>query len=115
MSGEQSLEVERGISVQDALREKIENILDERVRPVLHGHDGEIRLLDFQDGVLTVRMTGECGCCPAAVITNETLIEKEICAAAPEVERVSLAAGVSDSLLDEAREILARPCRRKAQ
>lgn len=100
--------------MQDALREKIENILNERVRPVLHEHDGEIKLLDFQNGVLTVRMTGECGSCPAAVVTNETLIEKEICAAVPEVERVSLATGVSDSLLDEARLLLSQPGRRKA-
>lgn len=96
------------------MREKIERILNEKVRPALHEHSGEIQLLDFQDGVLKVRMTGQCGSCPAAAITNEELIEKEICAAVPEIHRVSLAVGVSDSLIEEARSLLSHPVRRNA-
>ena len=101
--------------MQDEMRKKIERILNEKVRPALHDHGGEIRLLGFHEGVLKVRMTGQCGGCPAAAITNEELIQKEICGAVPEVRRVSLAAGVSDGLIDEARSLLSHSGRRNAQ
>lgn len=92
--------------MQDGLREKIEQVLDRKVRPVLHEHDGEIQLLHFKDGVLSVRMTGQCGGCPAAAFENEALIQKEICMAVPEVHRVFLDTGVSDSLIEEAHSLL---------
>lgn len=98
--------------MQDEMRNQIEQILNEKVRPVLHEHSGEIQLLDFQDGILKVRMLGQCGSCPAATITNEEIIQKELCTAIPEIQSVSLVTGVSDSLIREARHLLSHSGRR---
>lgn len=98
--------------MQDEMQKKIEQILDKRVRPALREHSGEIELLDFQDGILKVRMLGQCASCPAAAITNEELIERELCSAIPEIQGVSLVTGVSNDLIQQARALLSRSCRR---
>ena len=83
------------------LRERIEQVLAGRVRPYLHGHGGEV-----EDGVLKVRLLGQCSGCPSAAITTEQLIQEEVCAAVPEVKQVVLIQEVSRDLLDQARAIL---------
>jgi Fe-S cluster biogenesis protein NfuA len=86
--------------------ESIERVLEERVRPVLREHGGGIRVLSFEDGVLKVKMQGSCNNCPSAVFDVEQLVAAEVRAANPEVRRVDLAAGVSDELLEMARELM---------
>ncbi len=92
--------------MQEELQKKIEQALDERVRPALHDHGGDVVVTDFADGVLKIRMTGRCSNCPSATITTEQLIEKEMTEALPEIKRVVLITQVSDELLDMARAIL---------
>ena len=94
--------------------EKLEAILDERVRPHLRAHGGDAEILSYADGVLHLRMLGQCATCPAALLTNETLIEAELCAAVPELVRVNLRQDVSPSLLAEARRLMTR-AQRSAQ
>jgi Fe-S cluster biogenesis protein NfuA len=45
---------------------KIEEIIDENVRPALAGDGGGLEVLAYQDGVLTVHYQGACGSCPSA-------------------------------------------------
>jgi Fe/S biogenesis protein NfuA len=86
--------------------ESIERVLDESVRPVLREHEGDIQVVSFEDGVLKVRMQGSCSNCPSAVFDVEQLVAAEVQAAIPEVERVVLAVGVSDELLEMARNLM---------
>jgi Fe-S cluster biogenesis protein NfuA len=86
--------------------ESIERVLDERVRPVLREHEGDVKVVSFEDGVLKVRMQGSCSNCPSAVFDVEQLVAAEVQAAIPEVERVVLAVGVSDELLEMARNLM---------
>ena len=51
---------------------KIEKVLDERVRPNLAQHGGDIEIEKLEDGVLHVRMHGQCSGCPSAELTLET-------------------------------------------
>ena len=88
------------------LRERIEQVLAGRVRPYLHGHGGEVEVVSLEDGVLRVRLLGQCSGCPSAAITTEQLIQEEVCAAVPEVKQVVLIQEVSRDLLDQARAIL---------
>ena len=39
--------------------ERIEQVLDEKVRPALRTHDGDIKVVRVEDGVLYFRMLGQ--------------------------------------------------------
>lgn len=88
------------------LADRIEAVLDEKVRPYLGGHGGGVALAGLEDGVLRVRLLGRCSGCPSADLTNEQLIQEAVCAAVPEVRQVALLRSVSRELLDQARAIL---------
>lgn len=86
--------------------EKIEHVLNQYVRPKLKEHYGDVKILKFEDGVLSIKLEGQCSNCPSAKYTVEGIIEKEIKEHVPEVERVVLIEGVSDELLAFAKKIL---------
>lgn len=87
---------------------KIEQVLDEKIRPELSLHGGNIRVEKLEQGVLYVRMTGQCSGCPSAELTMENLVNVELKEAFPELSQVVLATGVSDELISAAREMLQR-------
>lgn len=86
--------------------EQIEQTLNERVRPQLALHGGDIQSLDCEDGVYRFRLLGQCAGCPSAYLTTESLIREELLQAVPGLKDVVLVQQVSDSLLDQARAIL---------
>jgi Fe-S cluster biogenesis protein NfuA len=86
--------------------QKIEEIIDEKVRPALLAHEGDVQVLSYQDGICRIRLTGKCSGCPSASITTEELIAEEIQNALPEVKDVVLVQEVSEELQDLARRIL---------
>lgn len=88
--------------------EEIERVLDEKVRPELRQHGGNISVDRFEDGVLHVRLTGACSGCPSADLTMEQIVNEELKAAISEIKQVALVTGVSDEMLDMARSILAQ-------
>ena len=63
---------------------RIEAVLDEKVRPSLRAHGGELEIDRLEDGVLSIKLLGQCAGCPSADLTNETLIEHELTAALPD-------------------------------
>lgn len=88
--------------------EIFEQLLDLRVRPSLREHGGDAEILSYEDGVLHLRLLGQCATCPAALMTNETLIEAELCNAVPELTRVSLQQETSPDLLAQAKALMTR-------
>ena len=88
------------------LKRKIEEVLDGKVRPYLSGHGGGIEVDSLEGGTLRVRLLGQCAGCPSAMLTNEQLIQEEVCAAVPQVKQVAILQEVSQELLDQARAIL---------
>ena len=86
--------------------DKIETLIQEKVRPSLQAHGGDIKVLSFEDGICRVQLMGKCAGCPSAMATNEELIGKEIMEAFPEVKDVILVQEVSEELMDMARKIL---------
>lgn len=69
------------------LLERIEATIN-RIRPYIRQDGGDIQLVDYQDGVVTVRMLGACaGCFMASTDISEgieTILVEEI----PEVTKV---------------------------
>ncbi len=46
--------------------QKIEEILDKRIRPGLQGDGGDLMVKDFKDNILIVKYQGACGTCPSS-------------------------------------------------
>lgn len=49
--------------------EKIKEIIEAEVNPMLQLHQGGCELLDVEDGVVTLRLYGGCSGCPSSQIT----------------------------------------------
>ena len=69
------------------MREKIQMAID-RVRPALQADGGDVELVEVNDGVVSVRLTGACGGCPMASMTLRDGIERAIREEVPEVKKV---------------------------
>ncbi|MCK4912557.1 MAG: NifU family protein [Candidatus Omnitrophica bacterium] len=70
------------------MREKIEKALEE-IRPALQADGGNVELVDVtEDGIVRVRLTGACGCCPMSTHTLKIGIEQRLKEAVPEVKSV---------------------------
>jgi Fe/S biogenesis protein NfuA len=87
---------------------ELERLLETRVRPFLREHGGDAEILGYADGILKLRMLGQCAGCPAAMLTNETLIEAELKQACSELRQVVLVQETSDFLLSEAKRLMTR-------
>ena len=86
---------------------RIEAVLDRQVRPALRGHGGGVEIDRLEDGVLYVRLLGQCAGCPSADLTNETIVEAELVQALPElVRKVAVVQTVSDELWEQAKRLL---------
>ena len=87
--------------------ERIEEVLDSRVRPVLRAHEGEIAVDRLENKVLYVKMLGQCAGGPSADLTNETVVQEELVKALPElVERVCVVQTISDELWEQAKRLI---------
>ena len=58
-------------------RIEAEEALDE-IRPYIEGHGGALELVDVQDGVISVRMSGACNGCAASAMTLRRGIEGKL-------------------------------------
>lgn len=88
------------------LVQKVEKVLEDKVRPMLHSHGGEVQLVACSGGVVSVELLGACSGCPAADLSTRGYIEDTLRAELPEIQRVELADSVSPELLEMARRIL---------
>jgi len=70
------------------LKEKVENALKE-VKPMLQADGGDVDLISVSDdGKVTVKLTGACGCCPMSQMTLKMGIERMLKKSVPEVTEV---------------------------
>lgn len=86
---------------------RIEAVLDEKVRPALRSHGGEIEVDRLENGVVYVKLLGQCAGCPSSDLTNETIVEAELKAALPDlVQKAVVVQTVSDELWEQAKKLL---------
>jgi len=70
------------------MREKVEKAL-EKVREMLAAEGGNIDLVDVsKEGVVKVRLTGACGCCPMSQMTLKMGVERVLKEEVPQVKEV---------------------------
>lgn len=91
----------------DALKDKIEEIISRKIRPVLRADNGDITLLEItSDATVKVKLSGACATCPGAEHTLSELVSSELMEACPEIKRVIQVNQVSDELISQALNIL---------
>ncbi|MFA5144681.1 MAG: NifU family protein [Candidatus Omnitrophota bacterium] len=70
------------------MREKVEQALN-KVRPMLAADGGNVDLVDVsKEGVVKLKLTGTCGCCPMSQMTLKMGIEKILKQEVPEIKEV---------------------------
>jgi len=66
------------------MKQRIIEALD-RVRPALQADGGDVELVEVNDGIVSVRLTGACGSCPMSTMTLKMGIERTLKASVPGV------------------------------
>jgi len=70
------------------MKEKVEAAL-EKIRPMLMADGGNVDLVEVtDDGVVKLKLTGSCGCCPMSQMTLKMGIERLLKEEVPEVKEV---------------------------
>ena len=72
-------------------QELIENIKSsiEEIKPFLQRDGGDIEFVEYtDDNIVNVRLQGACSGCPGAAITLQSIVERIIKEAVPEIEAV---------------------------
>jgi len=69
------------------MSETVEQVLNQ-IRPSLQADGGDVELVGVKDGVVSLRLTGACGCCPISTMTLKMGIERILKSKLPEVKEV---------------------------
>ena len=72
----------------DEVSIRIEEVLNEKIRPAVAMDGGDIRLKSFKNGVAEVMLKGACAGCPSSTITLKHGVERMIKHYVPEVTSV---------------------------
>ncbi len=72
----------------DALYERVAQLFDEQVNPMVARHGGRVELIDVQDAVVMLRMGGGCQGCGMADVTLRQGIEGMLAQHVPEVRGI---------------------------
>ncbi len=70
----------------DALYQRVANLFDAQVNPMVARHGGRVELIDVQDAVVMLRMAGGCQGCGMADVTLRQGIEAMLYQHVPEVK-----------------------------
>ena len=72
----------------DNVINKINEVLDSKVRPAVARDGGDITFKSFKDGIVTVELKGSCSGCPSSVMTLKQGVQNLLCHYIPEVKSV---------------------------
>jgi len=76
-------------NAEGTLREKVEAVIRERIRPALQMDGGDIELVEVDDeGYVRVRLQGACAGCPMASMTLAMGVERVLKEKVPAVKGV---------------------------
>ena len=66
----------------------VEKVINDKIKPALMSHGGDIELLNVEGKKIYVRLTGACGCCPHAHVTLKMGVEQILKDEFPELDEV---------------------------
>lgn len=65
--------------MEKSLKERVREYIEERVKPIIQRDGGDIELVDVSgDGIVYVRLKGQCISCPSSTYTLKVGIEEMI-------------------------------------
>ena len=67
---------------------KINEVLDSKIRPAVARDGGDITFKSFENGVVTVELKGSCSGCPSSIMTLKQGVQNLLCHYIPEVKSV---------------------------
>ena len=80
----------------DSLETRVQQAL-EKTRPYLKSHGGNVSLVGVDDaGAATLRLEGNCHCCPSSSATLKLAVEEAIYEAAPDVTAILVQGSIQD-------------------
>lgn len=70
------------------MRERVEKALD-KIRPMLMADGGNVELVEVTpEGVVKLKLTGTCGCCPMSQMTLKAGVERVLRQEVPEIKEI---------------------------
>jgi len=72
----------------NAIIDKINEVLNSKIRPTVARDGGDITFKSFTDGVVTVELKGSCSGCPSSIMTLKQGVQNLLCHYVSEVKRV---------------------------
>ena len=70
------------------MKEKVEQALN-KIRPMLMADGGNVDLIEVtDDGIVKLKLTGTCGCCPMSQMTLKNGIEKILKQEVPQIKEI---------------------------
>lgn len=91
------------------MKQKIIDVLERQVNPILEKHRGRAVLVGERDGIVTIRLEGACACCPDASVTFETVVNQFLRREIPDIRQVVLDQSEEEAFLQIAKRILRHP------
>lgn len=76
------------MSEKEEIIKEIKKQITEKIRPALVMDGGNIEFVDYEDGILKVRLLGACHGCPMASITLKNAVEGILKEYIPEIQEV---------------------------
>ncbi len=77
------------------LEARVQQALD-AARPALQAHHGDVELVGIDEGVVRLRLRGNCHGCPSSSLTLTNVIEEALLAAAPDVAGIEIEGDSAD-------------------
>lgn len=81
-------EIPENATPEEAIRIKVQRVLDREINPSVAGHGGQVSLIDVKGASVYVKMGGGCQGCGMASVTLKQGVEKAIRQHVPEVAQV---------------------------
>ena len=85
----QKLSFQKTNQFKDEISQRIEEVLNEKIRPAVAMDGGDIQLKSYKDGVAEVMLKGSCAGCPSSIVTLKQGVERMIKHYVPEVNSVT--------------------------
>ncbi len=82
---------------------QIELVVENKIRPYLQKHEGDIVIRGYDNNCLTIGLIGACKNCPSAQITMEEIVKSALNGLVDEVKVVNT---IDEDLLNLAKSIL---------
>tara|TARA_B100000945_G_scaffold262834_1_gene221489 strand:- start:705 stop:1256 length:552 start_codon:yes stop_codon:yes gene_type:complete len=72
----------------DDIEKKIIHVLETKVKPAVANDGGDIKFLEFKNGIVKVKLQGSCSGCPSATITLKQGVQNLLKHYIPDVKQV---------------------------